>query len=190
MSKEEAERLAALGYASFSGEMDADDLPDPKDRLPIMNRLREVDELKKQGRFAEALMIATEIADQAPGVDNPILTIAELQVRLGRPKRAITVLEECAGSYYSSEVMVALARLYYEQKRYEQMERALQAVEIKDPERGAVPLTRGDRYYDEERYEEAVREYEKAIQIDGERVGRAVGVKLRRARKLAENRTP
>ena len=190
MSKEEAERLAALGYVSLSGGMDADDLPDPKDRLPIMNRLREVDELKKQGRFAEALVIATEIADQVPGVDNPIMTIAELQVRLGRPKHAMGVLEEFAESYYSSEVMVALARLYYEQKRYEQMERALQAVEIKDPERGAVPLTRGDRYYDEERYEEAVREYEKAIRIDGERVGRAVGVKLRRARELAENRTP
>jgi len=135
-------------------------------------------ELKRQGRYEDALTIAQEVAAQLEGVDIPVLILAELYTRLDRREEAITVLADYAREYLSLEVLVGLARLYFENSQYGEMEKALQAVELRDPLRGSVPLIRGDWCYAEGRFDDAVLQYRRAIEVDAERVGPEVRDKL------------
>jgi tetratricopeptide (TPR) repeat protein len=186
LTEEELARLASLGYAGLGTIDPSSSIWDPKDYVPILEGLKPAMELKQQGRYEEALTIAQEVAAQLKGVDIPVLILAELYTRLGRRQDAITVLANYAREHSSLEVLLGLARLYFEDQQYNEMENALQAVELRDPTRGSVPLIRGDRFYAEGRFDDAVRQYRRAIEIDGERVGPNVHDKLWKALQQTE----
>ena len=104
------------------------------------------------------------------------------------PHKAIQVLGEFTREHESIAALTGLAGLLCEQRRYVEMERALQAVEIKDPLRGSVPLIRGTRYMQEGRYEDACRELERAIEIDPQLAGSKAEALLSQARSAIRNR--
>ena len=190
MSDEEAERLAALGYASLTTATGSDNLPDPKDQVPMLVMLGEARDLMKQGRYEEALVIAQEMADQIQGIEPPILTVAEIHIELGRRDEAVRVLSEYAEAHPSVEVLVALASELSVLKRFDEVERTLQAAELLDPLCGSIPMLRGDRLFEEQRYAEAAAQYRKALEIDGQRLGPMAGAKLSEALKLTNARSP
>lgn len=181
MSDDELRRLASLGYVGFTTR-DTGPLPDPKDRIPMLGELRTAMALLEQGRLPEALAAAREKAAAMPGVDIPVLLLAKIHRHLDQRREALRVLNEFLEGYSSPEVLVALAIVHFELGQFEEMDTALQAVEQLDPRRGIVPMLRGDRFLAEGCYEEAARQFAKAIEIDGERIGPLGPAKLQEAR--------
>lgn len=184
-SAQEQQALESLGYAGQAKEATSKELPDPKDQLAIINQMSEVKHLREAGRYEEALSLAREVAAQCDGFDGPVLNVAWLYVKLNQRPRAIEVLDEYAQRHPSADVLIALAKELAAEKRWDEMERALQAAEIKDPRRGSIAELRGDRLVQEQRYREAAEAFEQALRMDSERIGPAVREKLAHAQAMA-----
>lgn len=187
---EEIRRLEALGYVMGGSTAATDSLPDCKDQIDIVNQMTEVTRLIAFESYEEALELATEVAAQSEGFDAPVLKMAECYARLDRLPEAAEVLGRFAKAYPSAQHVYYYAKVLFALGRYDEMLEELQAAELLDPRLGAVPVLRGDYFVKMERYREAVEQYERAIAIDGERLGPTVGEKLREARKLLRESEP
>jgi len=67
LSREDLAALQALGYATTSVDTSrASDLPDPKDKIDVYNRVVAAGGLKSAGRFEEAIAAAKEILREEP----------------------------------------------------------------------------------------------------------------------------
>lgn len=191
MSPEEVARLASLGYVfGGDGDTESDNLLDPKDQLPLLDELGAAQDLVDQGKYAEAVVMAQEIADQVEGVKLPIYILAEAYAGLGRQDEAVRVLGEFTEKYPSDDMLIALAAGLYALKQYDEMEEKLQAAELINPLEGSIPMLRGDRLFDEQRYAEAAEQYRKAIEVDDERLGSGIRDKLYQAMERAKTHSP
>jgi arylsulfatase A-like enzyme len=183
LTSKERTRLESLGYV---GEIDAFDSyrqADPKDRISLINQMTEVSRLAALGRTREALVLAHEVARQCEGFEYAIHQLAYLYAKLNRPNEAVAVLEEYARRHPSTDIFAHLASRLKGLKRYDDFERALQAAESLDLDgRGAIPMMRGDFFFENGRYQEAVLQYQKAIEMDAQRLGPRVQQKLKQAK--------
>jgi tetratricopeptide (TPR) repeat protein len=189
LSAEEHNRLAALGYVGFDAQ-ETGELADPKDRIPIMSEIREAIMVLEAGRVEEALAIAKEKAALSPGMDIPVILVSQILEHLERREEAVRVLDDYARQYESLEVLVRLARLHSVMGQYARMETALQAAELLDPHLGVVPLMRGNQHAAEGRFADAIHEFERALELDAERIGPDVRNRLQAARQLLRQSSP
>jgi tetratricopeptide (TPR) repeat protein len=118
---EARERLRALGYvgtapaASVSGES----LPDPKDKVQVLERYRAGIALVQKGQFEEALTAFRAIAAENPAMADLWSEIAGLALRLGRNeealaayKRVVTIAPHDPGALVSvADTLLRLGRL-------------------------------------------------------------------------------
>ncbi|UCG15434.1 MAG: sulfatase-like hydrolase/transferase [Phycisphaerales bacterium] len=183
MTPQEEARLRSLGYVGTTDITDARSWPDPKDQIGVINQLYEVHSLISGGQYTEALALTRAIADQCEGYDYPIHMLATAHEKLDQIEQACRVLQEYADRYPSADILLRLARYQFRLRRYPQMEKTLQAAEILDPLRGSIPKLRGDRFFEEKRYAEAAEQYEKAIEMDGDRLGPEVRNRLYEAKR-------
>jgi arylsulfatase A-like enzyme len=182
LSDEERRALQSLGYVSgtYAGP---GKLPDPKDRIAAINQMSEVTRLTAGGRYEEALTLAEHVAAQCDGYDAPVHQLAHLHAKLGRHERAVAVLEDYARRHPSTDVFHHLATRLRALGRFEEFERALQAAEAVDVDgRGAVPMLRGDHYFEQGRYAEALEQYERARAMDAQRLGAEIERKIEETR--------
>jgi choline-sulfatase len=85
------ERLRALGYVGRAPPADTPGaaLPDPKDKVPVLERYRAAIALVHRGRAEEALAILHSLADENPAMADVWSEIAGLELRAGRPEAAL-----------------------------------------------------------------------------------------------------
>ena len=88
------ERLRALGYvgtqATLSSKPGLDTLPDPKDKVGVLERYRAAIAEVQAGRFVDALAGFRAIVAENPGMGDVWSEIAGLLVRLGRTGEAVS----------------------------------------------------------------------------------------------------
>lgn len=185
MSSTEIAQLESLGYAGGVTVSDEAALPDAKSRIALFEKNERAIELVKSGRVDEGLAMAEDLMRQTDGFETPVHTVAHIYEGLGRHADAITLLDEYVKRHPSTNLFLHLAKNLAVLNRWEEFERALKAAELIEPKRGSIPLLRGDAYMQVGRYSDAVREYERAIEIDPHRIGSKERAKLDRARKLA-----
>jgi choline-sulfatase len=91
VSAEARERLRALGYVGTAPSTDATGtaLPDPKDKVQILERYRAGIALVQQGKFEEALSTFHAIAKENPAMADVWSEIGGLALRLGRSEEAL-----------------------------------------------------------------------------------------------------
>ena len=93
VSADARERLRALGYVGVAppthGAGTAD-LPDPKDKVQVLERYRAAIALVRQGQFDEALSKFRAIADENPTMADVWSEIGGLALRLGRTEQALS----------------------------------------------------------------------------------------------------
>ena len=172
-----------MGYIGKRDTLAAQHRPDPKDQIVIINQMTEVGRLSARGQVDRALELAKQVAAQCEGYEQPMHFVAYLYARLGRGAEAVKVLENYARRYPSADVFIHLADNLKALKRYDAFERALQAAEaIEVDGRGSIPMMRGDLFFEQGRYAEAVEQYQKAVDIDAQRLGPAIEHKLEQAR--------
>jgi len=184
VSEEERQQLQSLGYVAGSGiaPSDEENLPDPKDRIHVVNQMTELERLIGGRKNREALALAREIVSQCEGWFDPVVRLAELRWKLGDQDGALTTLEEFAEAYPSAQALYSLARVELQAGKVDDALETLDAAAILDPGTGAVPLLRGDIYAGDERWEDAAAQYRHALEIDGARAGPMVEQRMARIR--------
>ena len=185
LSDEERRILESLGYVGGDGEPQADLLRDPKEHIHSMNKMMESARLAAEGNIQAALELAMEVAAENQEWYDPVHSVAELQWKLGNREEAVRVLEEYAERFPSSASLYQLAKTLLASERYEECLEKLVAAEQFDSQAGAIPMLRGHVFYRQGRYAEAMREYERALKIDRERIGVEAQQKLEQRPALA-----
>ena len=92
VSPEARERLRALGYvgmAPSAAGFPAAELPDPKDKVRVLERYRAAIALVRQGQFEAALSSFRAIVQENPLMADVWSEIGGLELRLGRPEDAL-----------------------------------------------------------------------------------------------------
>ena len=98
ISAEDKQRLAALGYvgggSSAALALPGDALPDPKDKVKVLERYRRAVDLAGALQFDEAVTVFREVLAEDPEMTDVWMQLAEVQVRRGRLPDAIAAYRE------------------------------------------------------------------------------------------------
>jgi arylsulfatase A-like enzyme/Flp pilus assembly protein TadD len=98
VSEEDKQRLAALGYigggSSTGLALPGDSLPDPKDKVALLERYRHASDLAAARRYDEAVAVYRDVLAADAGMTDVWLRLAEVQVRRGSLPDAIAAYKE------------------------------------------------------------------------------------------------
>lgn len=88
VSKEEADKLAALGYIGSMRDETSGDLPDPKDHIADIEQMRVAARAEEAGNAAEARRIYEEVLARNPRFTDAWIRMAGMYETSGQPERA------------------------------------------------------------------------------------------------------
>jgi arylsulfatase A-like enzyme len=112
---ETVRKLASLGYIGAAAPDAGEALPDPKDRIGMIDRLKEASRLVTEFRDAEGIALLTRIAEENPRMMDAWETLARLLRRSGRIREAIAALERADRlAPGTPQIMLGLADLHLE----------------------------------------------------------------------------
>lgn len=95
VSPEEAERLAALGYVGTARARPAGaGLPNPREQLPSLERLREAYRLAAARRPERAADVLARLTRENPSLVEAWVKLGDVQLEAGRPAEAVSSYEE------------------------------------------------------------------------------------------------
>lgn len=144
-------KLASLGYIGAAApDTSGAELPDPKDRIGTIGRLKEASRLAAQFRDAEGIALLTRLAEENPRMLDVWETLARLLRRAGRTREAIAALERADRlAPGTPQIMLGLADLHRENRDFARARSlALAAGEAGAPgvgeELAAIALDSGD----------------------------------------------
>lgn len=189
MSPEETQRLQSLGYVHSQAGPPSGPRPDPKAMMPVRQKVRQAIELFHQGRLEKALGFALAALEECDSYPVGERTLASIYFELGRMNEAVGVLRHSARRNPEFATYVSLARIYLHLHRYRQAEQAIASAEEIQPDDGRVFMLRGDLLGIQNRFTEAIAQYERAIQIDEHRAGIPARQKIERVRSMMEQDT-
>jgi len=121
-SREELEKLRALGYVGGEAADDLESVADlsallhPREAMPIFLKYNDILGLIHSGRFVEALDLARSIADADPHQKDARMTVASLNVQLGRTEAADQAFAELIEDFSDKDV-VYQAGVYFQKRR-------------------------------------------------------------------------
>ena len=95
LDPETIKKLASLGYISVtSAGASSKDLPNPKDRIGALARLKEASRLSSQGRYDEAVAVLQRLVRESPRMLDALEALARVLREAGRPAEAFDALSE------------------------------------------------------------------------------------------------
>ena len=174
VTADEINRLAALGYVSGSeAPSSGEELPDPKAMMPFLNRLNRGLALFEMGRYDDVLPLAREVAEQCPDYVLAQHLLARTYVALGRAPEAVSLLREFSLRRPNFETYIRLAQTLLNMGRYAELDEVLDRAEALQPLDGKLPMLRAQALARQGLLDEAIAEYEQAIERDAARYGPA-----------------
>lgn len=112
---ETVKKLASLGYIGVASATDRNDLPDPKDRIGAIDRLKEASRLVAEYKDDEAVALLSALGKENPLMLDVFEMLARILRRCGRPKEALAALERADRlSPATPPILLGLADLYRE----------------------------------------------------------------------------
>lgn len=98
VSAEDRQKLAALGYvgtqSGTSLTLPGDKLPDPKDKIGVLQEYKRATEMASGGRPAEAIALYREVLKDDPDMTDAWLLLAEVAGRSGRAAESLSAYQE------------------------------------------------------------------------------------------------
>jgi arylsulfatase A-like enzyme len=162
-------RLEALGYVTGGGPAQGaarEDLPDPKDMLPLLDELAEGRRLLAAGEPEAAARKARLLVTRSPRDRAALQLLGEAYATLGQPEEAERALRRHLEVGPTVGASVLLAQVVMQQGRLDEAEALLDQAAALDPHHGAIPLARGDLMLLRGRPREALTLYEEARELD------------------------
>jgi arylsulfatase A-like enzyme/tetratricopeptide (TPR) repeat protein len=117
---ETVKKLASLGYIGAAAPTAAsENLPDPKDRIGAIEKLKQASRLSAEFRDAEGIALLTRLAEENPLMLDVWETLARLLRRSGRTREALAALERADRlAPGTPQIMLGLADLHRENRDY------------------------------------------------------------------------
>lgn len=136
-------QLAALGYLGAGGA-DSGERPDPKDKIGMLDDLRQAAEHFFAGEFQQAVDIYERLLREEPNLDSDAWRfLGQAQTALGRFEEAAVSFEALRGlGAGDTAVDLHLAELYLALRRPEQAAAAAERARTAEPARAATLLAR------------------------------------------------
>jgi len=148
---ETVKKLASLGYIGAAAPAaDRGDLPDPKDRIGTIDRLKEANRLVSAYRDDEAVALLTALASQNPLMLDVWETLARILRRAGRTREALAALERADRlSPGTPQILVGLADMHRELGDYAHARGMVEAARVAgatglEEELASIALAQGD----------------------------------------------
>ena len=165
-------RLVALGYAGATVASPASgELADPKDMLAAYDLFQKASFAADTGRFAEALPMLRELAQQSPGNRAAWNKLAEAYAVTGHVAEAEATLRKALSMQLDPDGLMLLAQILISERRLDEVDPLVsQALGI-DPDFGTAIVVRGDLAVLRGRYDEAAEQYRRAQKVDPYRAG-------------------
>jgi arylsulfatase A-like enzyme/tetratricopeptide (TPR) repeat protein len=125
-------KLASLGYISAApANVTARDLPDPKDRIHTIDRLKEASRLAAQHREEEAIALLREQTEQNPLMLDVWETYARTLRRAGRPREALEALVHVDRlSPGTPQILLALSDISLENRDFRKARSFVEAARV------------------------------------------------------------
>lgn len=180
MSDEEIARLASLGYVHSTADRPQGPLRDPKAMMPVLDKSNRAEALYFRGAFPEAADLAREVVAECPSCTQAVRVLAFSLIKLGDADEAIEILRASVAGTRGTFLIRSLAQALIIDGRYREVEDVLGLYSAADPTDGRVHILRGDVHDREGRYDEAIAEYTRAIELDRQRVGITARERIRR----------
>lgn len=169
INPEDAAKLAALGYLGAAVTMTGEPLPDPKDKIAMLDELKAAFALFHTGKYDEALAAFEALLKTNPRMLDLLDIRARTLMKLGRDEEALAAAKEALRlSPGTTHLQIMTANLALSVGRYEEaVEHAELALGTEPAQahevRARVWLSRG-------RADEAAREARLALKERGDRV--------------------
>jgi choline-sulfatase len=124
---EDRERLKALGYvgsqATVGTQPGVDSMPDPKDKVHVLEQYRHALELVRQQRTEEAVAVLRAILSENPGMADAWSEVGGLLLRLGRTGDAIAAYKRLVEvAPHDPSALVTVAQLLVQTGRLDEAE--------------------------------------------------------------------
>ncbi|HUP42509.1 MAG TPA: sulfatase-like hydrolase/transferase [Thermoanaerobaculia bacterium] len=161
--------LEALGYLGGGGPASGrapEELPDPKDMLPLLDTLAEGRRLLAAGEPLEAARKARLLVSRSPNDRAALQLLGEALAAMGREEEAERALRSLLDVGPTVGASVLLAQVVMQQGRFDEAALLLDQAADLDPRHGAVALARGDLRLFQGQPEEALALYREAWEMD------------------------
>jgi arylsulfatase A-like enzyme/Tfp pilus assembly protein PilF len=143
INREEAEKLAALGYIGSTVAASSANLPDPKDKVAVFRELQDAFRLFRQHDDTHALAAIDRLIAKEPGMVDLWDVRSKLLVRLGRPNEAIDATKEALRRNPSATNLAAdLANQLLLAGRYDEAAKHAELALASEPARAHEILSR------------------------------------------------
>ncbi len=189
---EALDRLAALGYirSASPGATSPDELPDPKDMMPVLRALDRADGLCNAGRFEQALGVLKGAAALSPRDPRLLLTLGKTYLHMGKRVEAEQALQARLSVHETSDVCILIAQIMLASSRLDESEKMLSRAEELDPKHGGIFLARGDLLALRRRPQEAIAMYAHAAKLDPYRVSAEAEARINRLEEIVRIAPP
>jgi arylsulfatase A-like enzyme len=171
-------RLRSLGY--LAGDDLGMDLADPKDALPLVRAQQTAAELASTAHYEEALAKLDEILAKYPNARSSVYLRARLLAALTRHDEAEATVRKLNQDQPSADSLLLQAQLAVLDKRLDEAAPLLDAAEQLEPQHGGIQVVRGDIALARGDDAAARAAFQRALDIDGARVGRQARTRLAR----------
>ncbi len=98
VSDEDRQRLSALGYVGSGNDaalsLPGDSLPDPKDKVHVLEKYRQASDLAGAMKFADATVLYRELLAEDPEMSDVWLQLAQVLLRQGMTAEAVHAYRE------------------------------------------------------------------------------------------------
>ena len=122
---EDAKKLAALGYLGSVSTSSNAQLPNPKDMLPYLERIKSGFKLADERKYAEAVRVLRALVDEHPGLFDVWDKLGEVLIAMGDYEEAIRVYRNAMSrtQRFSPEMALSLGNAYLEAKQLDEAAR-------------------------------------------------------------------
>jgi len=162
---ETVKKLASLGYIGAAAPAtDRKDLPDPKDRIGAIDRLKEANRLVSEHRDDEAVALLAALARENPLMLDVWEELARILRRAGRTREALAALERADRlSPNTPPILIGLAEMQRELGDYARARQLVLAAQATgatgvEEELASIALAQGDLATARQRAEAALAE--------------------------------
>ena len=170
--------LESLGYAAGVDPDERTGLEDPKDMMVVMKNVGRAEALIEEGKLQEALLLTQRAAERSPRHRRVLIDKATIEAMLGRNDEALATLEVFNGIRPSADGYLLMAQIQIAQGKLDEARGNLAKAEALEPRHGGICIARGDMHAIGGDAAAARREYERAIEIDPNRITSAARARI------------
>lgn len=168
LTPDDIKKLKSLGYIS-SFDSKSNKMIDPKKGVILYAAIEGVKEKIKQGFFDRAEKELSRITAENPGLSLPNIYQASYEIKknTGRESEAMAILEKGLIDFPDNEEFkIQLALSYFDKRQWEKTEELCSRLLDNNPLFTGAYILLGDINENKNKIEEAIRNYEKALEIE------------------------